>query len=103
MARNAMRSPIGKLNIPSRLPAHSACAEGIVTLTTIPAVEGDGPQRHAIADREVEHPFEAAAHFAVRDLVQLRVDAARRHAELGLVGDDPDGAGLARGAVQRAL
>ena len=48
-------------------------------------------------------PFEPAAHAAMRDLVDLAVDAAGGDAELGLVGDDADRAGLARGAVERAL
>ena len=56
-----------------------------------------------LADRQVDHAFELAAHAAVSDRVELAIDAAGGDAKLGLVGDDADRAGFARRAVERAL
>ena len=54
-------------------------------------------------DRQVDHALELAADAAMRDGVELAVDAPVGDAELGLVGDDADRARFARGAVERAL
>ncbi len=75
----------------------------IVDETRIALIKSAGAERHAVADRQVDHAFQAAAHAAVRDLVDLAVDAPAGDAQFGLVGDDADGAGLARRAIQRAL
>ena len=81
----------------------AAAPEHIVDVARVLLVEGDPAEGDIVADRKVDHSVELAADAAMRDLVDLSVEAARGHPELGLVGDDADGAGLARGAVERAL
>ncbi len=69
--------------------------EDIVDITGVTLIEADSSEGDPIGDRKVDHPFELAADAAMSDRIDLAVDPAARHSELGLVGDDADGARFA--------
>ena len=80
-----------------------ARSQDIVDIAAVALVEGDAAECDPVGNRQVDHAFEAAAPIAMADLVDLGVEAARGHAQFGLVADDADRPGLRRRAVQRAL
>jgi hypothetical protein len=68
-------------------------------------VLGPADQAHGdlVADRLVDEALDHIARVTVRDGVGLQVVAGAEAGGAGLVGDDPQGAGLRAGAVQGAL
>ena len=78
-------------------------ARDIVDIAGVMPVPHHEPRRDVARQRHVDEAFAGIAEPAVRNAVKLELHRAVDATEIGLVGDDADGARLARRAVQRAL
>ena len=74
-------------------------ARHVVDIARVLAVPADHARRDVGGDGQVDEPFAGVAEIAVGDLVQLQIYRPVGAGEIGLVGDDSHGAGLARRAV----
>src|SRR6185312_15383902 len=75
----------------------------IVDVAGLVLIPSDQTDRRRVSQWQIDESLESAARTPVFDEVALDVVGGLEDAELGLVRDDADGAGLRTRPVQRAL